>query len=205
MPTSYNAVIPEGATFEQFALRCARAFGYLIDMRDEPMDAPIPETFTPSTYYTNSVKWAEERLAALESLTLEEAQRNADNEKVGQLAECARAQAKEQREQDAYKAMLAQVLAWDPPTSEHVALKTFMREQIEMALRDPLESGYWAERRANLEATVPDGATWLAERITFAREQVVDARARRQKEVESLAATNAWVRQLRDSLAATRV
>lgn len=41
----------ENFTFPEFAMRCARNFGALIMMRDEPLDAPIPEKFEPSGYY----------------------------------------------------------------------------------------------------------------------------------------------------------
>jgi hypothetical protein len=49
MPTGYTAPIADGMTFEQFALGCARAFGALVTMRDEPSDAPIPERLEPDT------------------------------------------------------------------------------------------------------------------------------------------------------------
>ena len=45
MPTGYTAGILEGETFEQYALQCAKAFGALVMMRDEPSDAPIPDQF----------------------------------------------------------------------------------------------------------------------------------------------------------------
>lgn len=50
MPTGYTHKIKDGMTFKEYALRCARNFGALMDMRDDPMDAPIP-IFTPSGYH----------------------------------------------------------------------------------------------------------------------------------------------------------
>ena len=55
MPTGYTAKIADGQTFEEFILSCARAFGALVEMRDEPADAPIPEEFKPSAYHTTQI------------------------------------------------------------------------------------------------------------------------------------------------------
>jgi len=59
MPTGYTYPVVEGkiTEFSDFALSCARAFGALITMRDDPHDTPIPETFEPSDY--NAKKLAE--------------------------------------------------------------------------------------------------------------------------------------------------
>ena len=52
MPTGYTATLMEkGQTFQEFIMGCARAFGALIEMRDSPNDAPIPDKFEPSDYH----------------------------------------------------------------------------------------------------------------------------------------------------------
>ena len=45
MPTGYTADIQDGkiTTLREYALSCARAFGALIMMRDDPHDAPIAD------------------------------------------------------------------------------------------------------------------------------------------------------------------
>lgn len=65
MPTGYTAPIYEGKqiTFPEFAMQCARAFGALIDMRDDPMDSPIPDAFVPDTYHARELVKAREQLA----------------------------------------------------------------------------------------------------------------------------------------------
>lgn len=61
MPTGYTANIKNGITFEEFALDCARNFGALIIMRDEPKDAPIPEQFEASKHHEEATsKYLEE-------------------------------------------------------------------------------------------------------------------------------------------------
>ena len=71
MPTGYTAAVKDGITFEQFAWSCARAFGALIDMRDSPTGAPIPQRFEPSQY--NAVE-AEKASAEIERLKREHAE-----------------------------------------------------------------------------------------------------------------------------------
>ena len=73
MPTGYTAKLMEkGKSFDEFVLFCARAFGACIDMRDEDMNAPIPEQFQPSAYYQKSVDENSAELTRLESMTNEE-------------------------------------------------------------------------------------------------------------------------------------
>ena len=72
MPSGYTAAIKDGITFSDFAMNCARAFGALISMRDEPLDAPIPERVEPTDYHAEKIKKAEERLSALIAMTAKE-------------------------------------------------------------------------------------------------------------------------------------
>jgi hypothetical protein len=59
MPTGYTAKLYDGdQKFQDFAMECARAFGALIEMRDEPMNAKIPETFEPSEHHVNGLERA---------------------------------------------------------------------------------------------------------------------------------------------------
>lgn len=55
MPTGYTAGVKDGTVtdFKAFVMQCARAFGALIDMRDDPSDVPIPKSFAPSSYGKN--------------------------------------------------------------------------------------------------------------------------------------------------------
>jgi len=53
MPTAYTSFVAdnENFTFPEFAMLCAREFGALISMRDEPLDTPVPERFEPDDFY----------------------------------------------------------------------------------------------------------------------------------------------------------
>ena len=59
MPTGYTARLCDGEqTFKDFAMLCARACGALIEMREDPMDAPIPEKIKRSSYYDEALSKA---------------------------------------------------------------------------------------------------------------------------------------------------
>ena len=65
MPTGYTATLMEkGQDFPDFVLLCARAMGATIMLRDEPLDAPIPE-FQPSDYSAKQLEESKEELARL--------------------------------------------------------------------------------------------------------------------------------------------
>ena len=65
MPTGYTADVMDGKVtdFKLFAMQCARAFGALVIMRDEPLNAEIPDEFSPSNYHFQELEQARERLA----------------------------------------------------------------------------------------------------------------------------------------------
>ena len=133
MPTGYTLDLYNGKdiAFEEFVLKCARAFGALIDMRDEPMDAPIPERFEPSDHHLKELEKAKRRLKEI---------RKWNEEKAEQEAERAYREALEEREEfikknklirKRYEDMLSKVREWKPPTPDHVDLKKFMIQQLE--------------------------------------------------------------------------
>ena len=133
MPTGYTLDLYNGKdiTFEEFVLKCARAFGALIDVRDEPMDAPIPERFEPSDHHLKELEKAKRRLKEI---------RKWNEEKAEQEAERAYHEALKKREEfvkknklirKRYEDMLSKVREWKPPTPDHVDLKKFMIQQLE--------------------------------------------------------------------------
>ena len=68
MPTSYTEVLFErDQSFRDFALRCARGIGFLADMRDKPLDAPIEASaeLTLGSDWLSECKFRHESLMAL--------------------------------------------------------------------------------------------------------------------------------------------
>ncbi|UIF90911.1 hypothetical protein [Cupriavidus sp. UYPR2.512] len=193
MPSGYTASIKDGITFQQFALRCARAMGALVLMRDEPFDAPIPERFEPSDYHLKRAEEARQDLARLRALSLDEAEK--ENE-AAYLAELARRAKHLQENEDLrakYQAMLDQVNAWEPPTPDHTGFAEFMSTQINESIK-------WDCMDCIDEPQRVDGEQWLAAQIEKAGRSIAYHDREHAAEVERTEKRNAWIKALRGSL-----
>ena len=79
MPTEYTHYIKDGISFKEFALKCARAFGACITMKEDPMDVEIPK-FKPDTYYHKRLKATLKKWKELDNITVAEAELMAEEE-----------------------------------------------------------------------------------------------------------------------------
>lgn len=198
MPTGYTAKIAEGMQFKEYAMACARAFGALITMRDEPTDAPIPPRFEPSDFYAKCLEVEKLELDRLCALTSNQAEAEAMESHMKaclayeeRIARAATLRAK-------YEGVLADVEAWEPPSSEHEDFKQFMAKQIKESIKwDCDTSGDYAPDR-------PHTDEWLRSRIADMREQIKRDEIRNLGEISGTAEKNRWVQQLRDSLQAVQ-
>lgn len=194
MPTGYTAPLYEGEdlSLAEFVLGCARAFGALVTMRDDAPDTPIPDEFAPSGYHLRRL--AEERaaLAAAEAWTDDDAHREAGRDYADALRSYREGERKRLAIKARYEAMLDQVLGWEPPTAEHVELKSFMVAQLQESIRfdcSPLP-----------EPIREDAATYKARRVKRHRESVEYHEREHEQEVERARNRTEWVRALRESL-----
>lgn len=202
MPTGYTAGIYNGTTtdFPTFAMECARAFGALIMLRDEPIGAPIPEALAPSTqFYDEQIAIATVELARLNALSAEECEAEAQRAFDAEVER----QNERLRSYDdlraRYKAMLAEVQLWTPPSRDHAEMKQFMRDQLTQSIdfdcpADPLRYYDKPERLT--------GEAWKAKQVAEATRRIETNAKRRAEEVERTEGRNLWLTQLRQSLAA---
>lgn len=199
MPTGYTADISKGITFETFAMNCARAFGACVTLREDPPGGEfIPDRFEPSPYHADRLEKSKADLAALDAMTPKELERAAakdyDEQETYRVARLAAKQALRNQ----YEAMLAKVRAWQPPTEEHVELKSFMEEQIINSIKfdccgdlyktptERLTSEQWRDARRSV----------IAQNIAYhSREHA--------KEVKRSEDRTTWVNTLRRSLRPT--
>ncbi len=199
MPTGYTAKIAEGQTFEDFVFAAARAMGALIMMRDDPLDAPIPDEFKPSNHHIEGLQHAKDRLAALDAMSPKEAKAAADAAFEKQTKEAAERLVKVREERAAYEAMLAQVRDWEPPTPDHVGVKDFMAEQIESSIKFDCDSteSYYAKDGA---AERLSGVAWRMKEREKAEWSIAYHTKEHDGEVERAKGRTAWVKALRESL-----
>lgn len=129
MPTSYTSEIEKGQSFKEYALRCARAFGALMHMRDEPLDAAIRHP-QPPLFHT-------EALLACRA-DIEKALAMSDEEVVAVIEKAQKDHEIKRKAnsilRDQYKEMISRVREWNPP-GEYYELQKFMVDQLEMSLK----------------------------------------------------------------------
>lgn len=196
MPTGYTATLMEkGQTFEEFVLLCARAFGATITMRDDPMDEPIPDEFKPGDYYAGSISERSAELARLEGMTNGERVRFGETEKSNALARYSEYLEKERGENERLENMQLKVTAWIPPSPDHVEMKSFMLQQIEISKNT---GNYYYKAFNDADNKTP--YMFYAEAVESARSGLGYSREEYAKELERVAGRNRWVRQLRESL-----
>lgn len=199
MPTGYTAKIESGITFEAFAMECARAFGALIELRDD-MTAPIPEAFAPSDYHAEAVKKAKADLKALDALTPAQAQKKAEKAHQDAVAANERTLSAAAVLLAKYDAMLAEVRAWTPPTKDHQGLKDFMVQQITDSIKFDCDRKWAREEQAKLAKAKPSGGRWLAaerERLTHDIAYHTEHHA---ADVQRANERTQWVKDLRESV-----
>jgi hypothetical protein len=195
MATGYTHIIGEGVSFRKFALTCARAFGATIDMRDDPLDAPIPDTFTPSNYHLEALEKAKAELTEVIALTDEQIAELAIADYNAEVKALADSRAERDALRAKYDAMLDQVKAWEVPTEEHQGLKDFMISQITESIEHDCNGSYF-DRTATLLSNVE----WLEKRSTAIRWSLKYHTESHAKEIASTTSRSKWVNDLRASL-----
>ncbi len=194
MPTGYTAAIANGITFRQYAMDCAKAFGALITMRDEPANAEIPEKFEPSKYHIDKITAAENELKELRAMDDSEAEKRARLEFEQELESHQKYVNDKSELKDKYLAMLKQVKIWQPPTSEHVEYKNFMIQQIEQSIDFDCTTTYLSK------PALKSGRVWLNGKIDRALKDLEYHKEENRKEIERAEGRTAWVNALRNSL-----
>lgn len=196
MPTGYTADVGEGKVtkLRDFALSCARAFGALIEMRDEPSSAPIPDRITTSSYHKKALVDAENRLSELRQMSDEEARTGARKSYDKAIASHRLYEAEKLLKRQRYTDMLKAVRGWRPPTDGHSGLKKFMEEQLTSSIEFDC-SGHLPEPVAL------SSKQWLAEEISKAERDVAYHAEHYAKDVTRANDATEWLRKLRESLA----
>jgi hypothetical protein len=197
MPTGYTADVADGKVtdFRTFALRCARQFGATIMQRDNPMDEP-PKLREESPYYVESVERDEARVAFLDALTAEEAEREAAKEFDRAMASHRKYEGERTETRNRYNAMLAEVVQWTPPTPEHQGLKDFMLQQLHESIKFDCGPLWGAPERMS-------GAEWLAAEKERAARSLARSRESLREERERVKGANEWIAALYDALPET--
>jgi hypothetical protein len=196
MPTGYTCDIEKGITFNEFIMKCARAFGACIEMRDAPSNTKIPKEFKPSNYHKQELKDTLKKLAKIEKMSVNEATKMAKKE--------CQERVKEHKEiirdkiilKNKYNKMLNDVNDWTPPSKDHIGLKDFMQQQIKESIKFDCDITYY-EKNSPILMT---GEQWKKMRIEILTDDIKYHTRLYTEEVQKTQERNCWIKQLRESL-----
>jgi len=144
MPTGYTHDIENGQTFEDYALRCARAFGACTLQRDESA-SEMPKLREESSYYAEKLPEALAELGYLQSLDNKQKEEFGTEERDKEIARIQESLEKKRALESKYRDMLNKVGAWTPPTKDHVGLKEFMTKQIVDSINFDCDTKFYIE------------------------------------------------------------
>lgn len=197
MPTAYTNFVAdnENLTFPEFAMLCAREFGALASMRDEPLDAPVPERFEPDDFYRKQYEAAKAEYDDFiaNPPTEEELSKEYDEYVATQKEQYAEIIANKREKRERYNRMLTKVLKWQPPTPDHEGLRRFMIQQLQESIEYDC---------AEYDLALPDREQYVSYGMDpeVYRGRRDRNHAKWESEVERVAKRNQWLKDLRDSL-----
>lgn len=194
MPTGYTAAVQDGEinTLHDYTLRCARAFGALIHMREDPLEKEVPEKLVADTAYdAEKLAEAEGELAAILAMTDEECEEAAAAHYATSVAEVERANARYALHRGRYLSMLAKVRAWKPP-AELIKLHEFMEKQLVDSIDWDCHEAAPPERKSAEE--------WRRDEIKSAQWSIKYHREKIAAEMARTAERQAWLDMLRANI-----
>ncbi len=196
MPSGYTADVQHGISFNQYAWKCARAFGALAGLRDSPDDVAIPKVFEPEDYHLKELKSAEKHLLKLKKM------RNATKIKMAKAYNDERQAYANTRIREInlilirYKEMLAMARAWKPPSSEYTNYKQYMIDQLESSIKWDCDSSYYLEQLDKVISV----KEWYDAEVDSALHDIEYHTKHYQEDIETAAQRTSWVQTLRDSI-----
>lgn len=191
MPTGYTSNIYNGkeVSMADFLFGCAREMMPLVIMRDEPMDAPIPDEFKPVDYHLKELNKSRSELKKYQAMSDEDyakdssvrlEEHNKDNQRRNKEADNLRKR---------YQSIKDSVMAWNPPTDDHKPLKEYAIEQLDSSINFDTKHYDWPfknkTRQENIESLLKDVDYHTAENA---------------KEIERAVWRTNWVQKLKQSL-----
>lgn len=200
MPTGYTAPVQNGdvTEFKEYAMGCARAFGALITMRDDPIDAEIPEEFIPAPYYQESLNKNIARLEEILGWTYEEYTHQWHLAAVAYEESKQEINTKRLQEHERYELMLHQVNGWTPPSDDHIKFKKFMQDQLTESIK--FDCTPYSGDTFTFDEQFPTASKWWQDKYHSVAKSVKYSTESLQKEIDRCADRSKWVNGLRDSL-----
>lgn len=194
MSTGYTSLIENGITFKDFTLKCARAFGACVTMRDEPFNRPIPDKFEPSEYHREELEKYKLNLENIKDISIEDAKIKAEKEYNDAKTNYITSLKEKFSLKEKYELMLKQVKNWQPPTKDHKELKNFMIQQIESSINFDCNVSY------TIQPKLKSPEEWLNGEINKCLKSIDYHLEQYNKEVNNCKERTEWIQALKKSL-----
>ena len=203
MPTGYTAHIEDGeiTTGKEFLRLCTRAFGIAIDVKDEPLSTPTPNSFEPSPFYKESYDRALKKLEEVNKMTFDEAkiQMRADYEK--RISDYKAYAERETAMNEKYAKVRKEVEEWIPPTEEHEGLKKFALEQIDMCVtKQEYIDEYLEKSKEEFDDSDEAVQNYINDIVDYYQRDIERSYKSWQEELERTRSKNEWMTKFLESL-----
>jgi len=197
MPTGYTSYIEDGKinTGKDFLELCCRAFGVCVGMREDGLSEKIPNKFIPDDYYEKRLNDAIYKLDEAKRMTIEEAEnemRTKYENKVKEINECVK---NDKIKREKYLVIKNEIEQWTPPTEEHINLKKFAMEQIDMSIPD--HDKFYEEELNRTPVVSPE--KYVEDNIKWCVEQISNAAKSYYGELDRVQKRNEWLDDFRNS------
>lgn len=188
MPTGYTAFIEDDdiTTGREFLLLCSRNFGVAIDVRDEPLSVPTPTKFEPDPYYKKSYEDAIKEFEEAKTLTFDTAKLRMRSEYEKKIKRAREIATKMTEMNQRYQKVRREVESWIPPTDDHIGIKRFALEQIDMCVKQNNDMFEYYQKILNVPFDDSDEAvrTYMQDSITSCEDAARRAKERYEEEIQ---------------------
>lgn len=197
MPTWYTGRVMDGkmTSTKDYILRCARAIDYLGFMRDEPMDAPIPETRPEDNYYQDLYEKAKKELSELLAMDGNDIHREAEKWRKDKIDQEKKFYEKTKLENSRLTEMTKKLEAWKPKHESINNLRYFAIEQLGIS-REPVDDIDYVIQKLQ---SISD-EEWYEKQIKRLNRDIPYYKDMASKRKNDVATTNQWLKELRESL-----
>ena len=172
--------------------------GACIALRDDPLNADLPDNVGFSDYHTGRIAESNAEFLRLKEMD------DAAKMEFGKASITATRNSledgliKARSTRNRLTSMMAEVIAWKPPTPDHEGLKKFMVEQLQTTIDFDGDGSYYEHEIQRISLKRPM-QVWQ-EALENAKNDVAYHKEEARKDVERNAARNEWVKQLKESV-----
>ncbi len=200
MPTGYTAGVMDGTIteFKDYALQCARAFGALVTLRDDPLSSDLP-VLEVGDYYATSLREAEREVKRLSSMTTTQIETKFLKSKARDIKYHTKAIKDQEKTQQRYEKILEKARKFVAPTGEHISYRDFLISQLEESLNWDCGSNYHQEQLIKVKKK-RSAKAWHKEQLAEAKYRLKYAKKSLREEILRVRSRNDWLDHLRKAV-----